>query len=191
MSSLQHSFDELRQRLNQGSGLNLATDDPVFYLVFRPEEMLEVKHKSRQWTAKLKLEGWNVHSFSMAIAIHEILHKNELWNLWLASEQEDPLNFEEINKTIADALTANNELRNRLLEKIESLQPENKDLLFVTDVEALHPYLRVDSLEQSLQGKFKVPTVIFYPGVRTGRTTLRFLGIYPEDGNYRSIHIGG
>jgi len=36
-----------------------------------------------------------------------------------------------------------------------------------------------------------VPTIILYPGIRSGRTTLRFLGIYPEDGNYRSTHIGG
>jgi len=47
------------------------------------------------------------------------------------------------------------------------------------------------SLEQRLQGKFTVPTVILYPGKRAGRTSLRFLGIYPEDGNYRSVHIGG
>jgi len=61
----------------------------------------------------------------------------------------------------------------------------------VTDLEALHPYLRVGSIEQKLQGKFTVPTVFLYPGIRTGKATLKFLGIYPEDGNYRSTHIGG
>ena len=35
-------------------------------------------------------------------------------------------------------------------------------------------------------------TIVFlYPGFRTGETKLKFLGFYPEDGNYRSVHIGG
>ena len=29
------------------------------------------------------------------------------------------------------------------------------------------------------------------PGERTGKTRLKFLGFYPEDGNYRSSHVGG
>jgi hypothetical protein len=55
----------------------------------------------------------------------------------------------------------------------------------------LHPYLRIGAIEQRLQGKVTVPVVILYPGTRRGQTNLSFLGIYPEDGNYRSIHIGG
>ena len=83
------------------------------------------------------------------------------------------------------------ELKNVLLEKLENLQGQQDALLLVTDLEAIHPYFRIGSIEQKLQGKFKVATVFLYPGIRTGRTTLKFLGIYPEDGSYRSIHIGG
>jgi hypothetical protein len=61
----------------------------------------------------------------------------------------------------------------------------------ITDLEALHPYLRVGVLEQKLSGKFTIPVIILYPGVREGKATLRFLGFYPADGNYRSIHFGG
>jgi hypothetical protein len=64
-------------------------------------------------------------------------------------------------------------------------------VLFVSDLEALHPYLRVGALEQQLTGRFSVPTVFLYPGIRDGKTTLKFLGIYPADGNYRSVHFGG
>lgn len=63
--------------------------------------------------------------------------------------------------------------------------------LLVTDVEVLHPYLRIGAIEQRLQGKVNVPLVILYPGTRSGQSNLSFLGIYPEDGNYRSVHIGG
>ena len=82
-------------------------------------------------------------------------------------------------------------LGRRLAEKLQSLAGSTNTVLFVTDIEALHPYLRVGVLEQQLQGRFTVPTVFLYPGVRDGKTTLKFLGIYPADGNYRSVHIGG
>ncbi len=191
MPLLQQNFDELRQRLKHGRGLNHASDDPVYYLIFRPEEMLTVKRSMKQWVAKLNLEGWKVHTFSMADAIHEIIKGHDLREIWLESECDDPLDFDSINKTLADALMSGNALEEKLNAKLQSLTDEKSAMLFVTDLEALHPYLRVGSLEQRLQGKFTVPTVILYPGIRAGRTTLRFLGIYPEDGNYRSIHIGG
>ena len=47
------------------------------------------------------------------------------------------------------------------------------------------------AVEQSLQGRCTAPLVILYHGVRSGNTILRFLGEYPEDGNYRSLMIGG
>ena len=51
--------------------------------------------------------------------------------------------------------------------------------------------MRLGVIESQLQGKFHVPTVFLYPGMRTGKTRLKFLGFYPEDGNYRSVHVGG
>ena len=58
MESLQKDFDELRQRLKRGTCLEMTGDDPVFYLIFRPERMLAVKKRMKQWRAKLELEGW-------------------------------------------------------------------------------------------------------------------------------------
>jgi len=191
MSSLDQSFDELRFQLKQGRGLSHAGMDPVFYLVFRPEEMLEVKRLTKVWKAKLKKDGWDVHEFSMTEAVHDIFKKHDLRSVWLESEKENPLDFDSVNKTLTDALVGKDDLKESLRETLESLAGHENALLLVTDLEAIHPYLRIGSIEQKLQGKFKVPTVILYPGVRTGRTMLKFLGIYPEDGSYRSTHIGG
>ena len=73
----------------------------------------------------------------------------------------------------------------------ESFDQDSKGLLMVTDLEALHPFLRIGMIEARLLERFSVPTVFLYPGKRSGQTALKFLGFYPEDGNYRSIHIGG
>jgi hypothetical protein len=88
-------------------------------------------------------------------------------------------------------LTAANGLLARLEASLAALEGNAKALLVVTDLEALHPFMRIGAIESQLQGKFHVPTVFLYPGVRTGKTRLRFLGFYPEDGNYRSVHVGG
>ena len=150
MQSLEQSFEELRQRLKQRQTLAHVSDDPVFYLVFRPKEMLEVKRLLGRWEAKLRLDDWVVHYFSMADAIKEIFSSNNLRELWLSSEKEAPLDFEVINKTLEDALIKNDTLKDKLDQKLQSLTGHPNTLLFVTDLEALHPYLWVGSLEQKL-----------------------------------------
>jgi hypothetical protein len=188
--SLQRKFEELRLHLKQGRGLGLSGDDPVYYIVFPPREMLDLKRELKAWLVKLKHEGWDPHVFSMMEAVHTILRENDLRKIWEEAEAEDPLNFQEINETLSQALQEGDALKNRLLNKLKDLKSTEGAILFISDLEVLHPYLRIGALEQKLQGKFYVPTVVLYPGVRSGRTFLKFLGFYPEDGNYRSVHIG-
>jgi hypothetical protein len=194
MPSLSDNFDQLWQRLRYGRGLSHTGDDPVYYLVFHPSEMLEVKRRLRQWAAVLKKQDWAMETFSMANAIKDIFEANDFRDLWLASEEDKRFDAEavqQVNRQLESALVDEGTLKQRLADKLQSLAGCTNTVLFVTDVEALHPYLRVGVLEQQLQGLFTVPTVFLYPGLRDGKTTLKFLGIYPADGNYRSVHIGG
>lgn len=194
MSSPAESFDELWQRLRAGRGLTNTGDDPVYYLVFKPESMLEVKRLCKPWAARLAKQGWKMETMSMADTVLEIFRTDELRDVWLSSPANTECDLEgvaEINKTLEDVLTADDRLKRKIEARLESLRGRSQTVLFLTDLEALHPYLRVGVLEQKLQGKFTVPTVILYPGVREGKTTLKFLGFYPPDGNYRSVHIGG
>jgi hypothetical protein len=194
MASLSDNFDQLWQRLRYGRDLSHTGDDPVYYLVFHPSEMLEVKRRLRQWAAVLKKQDWTMETFSMAEAIKVIFESNEFRDLWVASNEDKRFDAEavqRVNKQLESALVDEGALKQRLADKLQSLTGQMNTVLFVTDIEALHPYLRVGVLEQQLQGGFTVPTVFLYPGIRDGKTTLKFLGIYPADGNYRSVHIGG
>lgn len=76
-------------------------------------------------------------------------------------------------------------------KKLSKFEGQENTILLVIDIEALHPYMRIGAIESQLQGKFTVTTIFLYPGERTGKTRLKFLGFYPEDGNYRSVHVGG
>jgi hypothetical protein len=184
-------FDELIQRVEAGRELAHASFEPIYYLVFHPREVLEVKRLMPAWTSKLANKGWRVETFSIAEHIADILRKAPLRKVWLEADRKAPLAWEKTNKSLANALMSQNQLQTRLEKRLIGLEGKQSTILLVTDLEALHPYLRIGAIEAQLQGKFHVPTVFFYPGIRTGKTRLKFLGFYPEDGNYRSVHVGG
>jgi hypothetical protein len=194
MQPPKESFEELRQRLRQGRGLSDTGDDPVYYLVFHPRYILEVKRLMKEWKAKLKNEGWTAETMSMADTVHELFREYVDRTDWIddeANHQFDLESLENLKTAQKSVLEAEGALKNRIQERLNQLAGRNKTVLFITDVEALHPYLRVGVLEQQLLGKVSVPMVVLYPGTREGLTSLRFLGFYPPDGNYRSLHIGG
>ena len=190
MQSLKANFDELLERIRHGRDLDHASFEPVYYLVFSPKQILEVKRSLPAWTAKMRNEGWDVYPFSIADQISEILSNAPLRKIWLTADRKAPLAWEKTNQSFANALSKGS-LQERLEGHLESMKDNPRALVLVTDLEALHPYMRIGAIESQLYGKFTVPTVFLYPGERTGKTRLKFLGFYPEDGNYRSVHVGG
>lgn len=190
MHSLQNDFEELLARIGIGRELDHASFEPIYYLIFPPSEILAAKRKLPAWTARLHNDGWDVHTFSIADEIADILTHAPLRRIWLAADRKAPLAFDRTNQSLANALNRG-ALQERLDAKLTQLEGNNQAILLVTDLEALHPYMRIGSIEANLAGRFTVPTVFLYPGERTGKTRLKFLGFYPEDGNYRSVHVGG
>lgn len=141
-----------------------------------------------------------MHQFSIADEIEEILAKAKLRKFWLSADRTAPLNWERTNRSLANALipsadSVSESTKDSLFARLKScLQKAAEDptsLVLVTDLEALHPYLRIGTIDSSLYGEFKVRTVFLYRGERTVKTRLKFLGLYSEEGNYRSEHVGG
>ena len=191
MSSLKDDFNEVLRRIRHGREFTHSSFEPIYYLVFPPEKILEVKRNTPAWLAKLQNDGWEVNIFSIAEHVLEILKSAPMRKIWLAADAKQPQAWEKTNQSLANALTKKAPLQSRLEETLVSLEGNLKAIVLVTDLEALHPYIRIGAIEAQLQGKFHIPTVFLYPGIRTGKTHLKFLGFYPEDGNYRSVHVGG
>jgi hypothetical protein len=192
MQLLMEHFDELMVRVRQGRELGHASFEPVYYLVFHPRQILDVKRALPAWTARLLNDGWDVQRFSIAEQIAAILAATTRRALWLSADRKAPLDWGKTNKALATAVTTGEDtLHDRLKARLEQLKGSARTLVLVTDLEALHPYTRIGAIETSLYGSFHVPTIFFYPGERTGKSRLKFLGFYPEDGNYRSVHVGG
>lgn len=191
MSSLKADFEELIKQIQHGREVGHASFEPIYYLIFSPEQILEVKKQTPAYISRLENEGWKVKEFSLREQIAEILQNDPLWELWNKFDRKNPQNWQATNGSFANALTTGGTIQIALGKCIEEVSQNQNGLILVTDLEALHPYLRIGTIESQLQSKFSIPTVFLYPGVRTGKTRLKFLGFYPEDGNYRSVHIGG
>ena len=196
MPSVDDDFNELIRKIENGRDFTAASFEPVYYLVFHPSDILKVKSLESAWKARLKQRSFVPHFFSLAEAIETIHHNSPLRKLWLKADEKSPFEWKKTNDALSNALNPKQKgevgpLQSLIEAKLKELEGEPGAVLIVTDLEALHPYLRVGAIENQLYGQFRIPTVFLYPGIRSGRTRLSFLGIYPEDGNYRSVHVGG
>ncbi|GAB6056891.1 BREX protein BrxB domain-containing protein [Desulfonatronum parangueonense] len=188
MSLLDAHFDELMARIRHGRDLSHASFEPVYYLIFPPAKILEVKRVQPAWIARLRNAGWQVHTFSLGREILKILSEAPQRALWLKADAKNPLAWDKTNQSLANLII--DTLPERLGTFLDGIQETKSSIVLITDLEALHPYMRIGAIEGKLAGRFKTTTVIFYPGERAG-TKLQFFGFYHPDGNYRSVHVGG
>jgi hypothetical protein len=198
MQSLKDKFDEVCLRVRNGRRLESTGSAPIYYLVFLTKQILEVKQQTKTWIAKLENNDWNVVVFSFADAINSILRGHKFRKTWLLGEKTllskstqaiSPASVAEITTTIRKALTEGPELLSLVKEKLEEAAGRANGLLLLTDLEALHPYMRINSIEAQIMDLIRCPVIVLYPGKREGKTSLRFLEFYPADPNYRSEHI--
>ena len=187
MLSLDKTFDELSGQLSHPELLNPARSDPFFYFVHSPAETVLLKQKIVVWSSALTNQGWKVERLSLARELWKLVAESGRWEQWLSLEPN--CEVQELNEAISDVLSSNNALIESIAKHV-SVERE-RVIVLITETAALHPYFRVRSLESGLHNRAKVPTVLFYPGRRSGQYGLHFLDFYDFDGNYRATLLGG
>ena len=191
---LERCFDELMRALRQRTVFVNQGDDPVFFLVYPPGASIEVYHRLPDWQKKLKHAGWTPHTYNVGMALLEYIKQHPDTDWIIEHEREHPEDQQTVIESVRDLLGDGKEatvVESWVLEQISAASKPTGGLLLLTGIELLHPYLQIGRVEQRLQGRFTVPTVVFYPGTKTSTFGLRYLGFYEPDGNYRSRHIGG
>ena len=186
MSLLENQFNELLALLTQLGSLNPAVSDPVYYYVYPPERILEVKKAVPRWKTRLEQAGFTVKRISLPKLMWQTVEESGRWDEWL--EIEEYAEQHEINEAVRDTLR-HDRLINNLMVQLSAR--EDNSLTLLTEAELLHPYYRTQFIENKLHDNIKNPIVFLYPGIRTGQYGLKFLGFHSEDGNYRSVLLGG
>ena len=198
MQSLKDKFDEVCLRVRNGRRLESTGSTPIYYLVFPPSQILEVKQETKTWIAKLENNDWSVVVLSFAEAVNSILREHKFRKMWLqgekavlakAAEAIPQSAISDITTTLQKSLTEGPELLSMVREKLDEAANRPNGMLLLTDLEALHPYLRINTIEAQIMDQIRCPVIVLYPGKREGKTSLRFLEFYPADPNYRSEHI--
>ena len=87
MQSLKDKFDEVCLRVRNGRRLESTGSTPIYYLVFPPRQILEVKQETKTWIAKLENNDWSVVVLSFAEAVNSILREHKFRKMWLQGEK--------------------------------------------------------------------------------------------------------
>ena len=191
---LEEWFDELSRALRERSIFVTRGEDPVWFLVYPPGWSLEVYSLLPEWQAKLRHAGSAPRLYNVGTAVTGFIASHRARDLLVEHERTNPREPHEVARSVSEFLDrkdGSHEVAEWLAAEIEAAGTHANGLLIVIGVELLHPYLQIGRIEQRLQGRFTVPTIVCYPGERTGTFGLRYLGFYPPDGNYRSRHVGG
>ena len=110
--------------------------------------------------------------------IWRIFESDQLWNIYLKADKDDPLNWEKMNSSLSQKLLDEKVGLLRVFEnKLQELGNDDRALLLVTDLEALHPFIRIGTIEAKLQGKFDTTIVFLYPGFRDWRNKTKVFRI--------------
>jgi hypothetical protein len=192
--TLNEWFEELVQVLKRRTIFINQGDDPVYFLVYPPRWSLDAYELLPTWESMLRHADYAPRVFNIGLALTKFLQNHKYKDTLICYERSKPQDLKGSVKSVTDLLQPKGGphiAENWIQEELDATVATPGGILIITGIELLHPYLQIGRIEQRLQGKFKVPTIVLYPGTRTGTFGLQYLGIYPPDGNYRSKHVGG
>ena len=164
-------------------GLN--NEIPFFICPFKPEYQVQMNKLIIQLINKLDNSGVNVLMIDLFKISIEILEKRDLLEPSLSLEK---------NRLIS-ALRSVLDPQNHLIPKIKEIaMKEAFDVLFITGVGEVFPFIRSHNVLNNLQSAIKEePTVMFFPGsyqheLATG-ASLDLFGKFTDDNYYRAFNI--
>ena len=164
-------------------GLN--NEIPFFICPFKPEYQVQMNKLIIQLINKLDNSGVNVLMIDLFKISIEILEKRDLLEPSLSLEK---------NRLIS-ALRSVLDPQNHLIPKIKEIaMKETFDVLFITGVGEVFPFIRSHNVLNNLQSAIKEePTVMFFPGsyqheLATG-ASLDLFGKFTDDNYYRAFNI--
>ena len=182
-------YSELLDYIVQPKAYDHSGDKIICYLTFKSDEIQYVKKRLNEgWLQLAKHKGLE----PILLSLHEVLKtffRQDNFRIEAGEEAtEDEYEMKDVYDSLGENLKNQGVIEEAILAKQKEVKTLNNGVLMITDVEAIHPFTRFGPIEQKIYGQIDVPLIIMYPGEISG-SALKFLGFYPEDGNYRSKHF--
>ncbi len=178
MLSLKERIDWLERELPPNPPRFKIHDDlPFAILRYDPNEEWAARREARHLATRLQNAGFNVVTISLADLMWEAIKKSEGLEAVVALERGR--GFEAAQKQVNDYLSDPDfsPLKDLLAARLENLDPAST-ICFLVRAGSLAPEIyHVSKLLEEMQGRTKVPTVLFYPGHLQGSNSLAFMGL--------------
>jgi hypothetical protein len=203
MSTIFSAANEWRARLKERlepvllsptlvADISIYQGVPFAIFCYYPTEELVVRHEARLLAKRIETStSRKVHMFSMAELVKEAIQRvyppdgRDFYDgerSFMDMSEEDRL--QKVQGDVERLLSEEVPLPQSLRARSEGLS-KDKDLIFLTRVGALFPAYRASALLENLMGIVTVPTVLFYPGTRSGPSSLRFMDSLDAVHGYR------
>lgn len=155
---------------------------PFGLFAYPPTAERELRKEVQMLATRIEREtARKITTISMADLLWEAIRTayppdgKALFEAERAMADEDPeRRLEALQETIRAAVSDVCPLPKLIKDRVAGLDPD-RSIVFLTRVGALYPAYRASALLENLMGDVRVPTILFYPGTRTGTSTLRFM----------------
>ena len=191
-SNIQTSFDHLLnvlsgQRFLQKEGL--GNEVPFFICPFDASISVEVVRLEKQLVNRLEQSGIRVLEINLYDLSIEILKERGIWEQIL--EIEPSVSKDELKELLQGVLDPETNLVPAMASKLKN---NEFDMLFLTGVGEIFPYIRSHHVLNNLQSTAKEkPTLMFFPGTYThsleSGASLDLFQRLHDDKYYRAFNI--
>jgi hypothetical protein len=188
MLSLEERIELLENDLKSSPPrISVYNDLPFAILRYDPEKEWQLRREVRRLATRLNNAGKDVLLISLAELLWEVIEATE--GLKAIVELERQRGFEAAQEQVTVYLSDKDwrPLPDALYDRLRLLDPE-RSIVFLLRAAAMAPAIyHMSRLLDEMQGRTRVPTILFYPGTLEGTTGLRFMDLKDREalGNYR------
>ena len=189
---LSNRFEHLLQLMKSERFLKmqgLGNEVPFFICPYKVEESLDMNTSIQQLRRNLEQSGINIVEVNLYDLCIEILKEGDDLSWYIENESEHDKSM------MLDDLQSILDVKNSIIPRIsEILNKKPCDILFMTGVGEVFPFIRSHNVLNNLQSTAKShPTVLFFPGkythsLETG-ASLDLFGRLHDDKYYRAFNI--
>lgn len=167
----------------------LGNEVPFFICPFKPEESVEMERLQRQLINRLEQAGIRILEVNLYDLSIEILQNRDIWKNLL--DMEESVSKDQLKELLQGVLDPEAHLIPAIAAKLDST---DFDVLFLSGVGEVFPYIRSHNVLNNLQSTAKEkPTIMFFPGVyahspESGASLNLFAKLH-DDKYYRAFNI--
>lgn len=193
LTSIKSIFDHLFHVMTMERFLKmegLGNEVPFFIFPYDPKEEIEIMRMCQNLIRKLATLSVKVVEINLYDVAINLLKQQGKWAMYIEEEKNHPKN--ELLEDLQSSLSPEGHMIPAIMKEAEKADPF--DILFLTGVGQVFPYIRSHTILNNLQSKAKdYPTVMWFPGKYSYSdekgSSLDLFGRLHDDKYYRAFDI--